>query len=118
VTKRLKQNLYELVLTNNCLNAGFWEIPLFTKKDNNKFLYYQDWFTFPLGHYKNIFENINKIYYWQYWWRLEHWQESSGFIMRINLLRNVINQKEANVNFPLDERLISLGEQNRKSELH
>ncbi|OUL19162.1 hypothetical protein BV375_32960 [Nostoc sp. 106C] len=64
MTKRLKQNLYEIVLTNNCLNAGFWEIPLFTKKDNNKSLYYQNWFTFPLGHYKNIFENINKISYW------------------------------------------------------
>ncbi|WP_339376172.1 hypothetical protein [Calothrix sp. NIES-2098] len=108
------QNLYEIALSNNCLNAGYWEIALFTKEDNNKSLYYQTWFTFPLGHYKNIFENINKISYWQYWWRLEHWQEPSDSIMRNNLLRNVIDQKEATVNFPLDERIISSGEQSRK----
>ncbi|MDZ8050966.1 MAG: hypothetical protein RMX68_023100 [Aulosira sp. ZfuVER01] len=109
-----KQNLYEIALSNNCLNAGFWEIALFTKEDGNKSLYYQTWFTFPIGHYKNIFEKINKISYWQYWWRLEHWQEPSDSIMRNNLLRNIIDQKEAPVNFPLDERIIASGEQSRK----
>ncbi|BAZ02118.1 hypothetical protein NIES37_61260 [Tolypothrix tenuis PCC 7101] len=109
-----QQNLTEIALTNNCLNAGFWEIALFTKEDSNKTLYYQGWFDFPIGHYKNIFENANKISYWDYWWRLEHWQEPSGAIIKNNLLRNVIDEKVVLTNFPLDEKIISSGEQSRK----
>ncbi len=109
-----KQNLVEVALANNCLNAGFWEILLFTKEDSNKSLYYQSWFTFPLGHYKNIFENINKINYWRHWWRLEHWQDPSGTIVKTNLLRTVIDQKEIVTQFPLDEKIILSGEQSRK----
>ncbi|MBD2356952.1 hypothetical protein H6G41_20370 [Tolypothrix sp. FACHB-123] len=109
-----KQNITEIAVSNNCLNAGYWEIALFTKEDNNKSLYYQGWFTFPLGHYKNVFENNNKISYWDYWWQLEHWQEPSDAIIKSNLLRNVIDEKAVNVTFPLDERIISSGEQSRK----
>ncbi|WP_448272797.1 hypothetical protein [Nostoc sp. DSM 114160] len=109
-----KQNIVEIALANNCLNAGLWEILLFTKEDNNKSLYYQSWFTFPIGHYKNIFEKINKISYWQHWWKLEHWQDPSGTIVKTNLLRNVIDQKEVATQFPLDERIIVSGEQSRK----
>ncbi|BAY22593.1 hypothetical protein NIES2100_23560 [Calothrix sp. NIES-2100] len=109
-----KQNISEIALSNNCLNAGYWEIALFTKEDNNKTLYYQGWFTFPLGHYKNLFENNNKISYWDYWWPLEHWQEPSNAVIKINLLRNVIDEQAANVTFPLDERIIASGEQSRK----
>ncbi|MBD2340570.1 hypothetical protein H6G64_26740 [Calothrix sp. FACHB-156] len=108
------QNLTEVALTNNCLNAGFWEIALITKEDANKTLYYQGWFDFPIGHYKNIFENINKISYWDYWWRLEHWQEPNGAIIKNNLLRTVIDEKVILTNFPLDEKIISSGEQSRK----
>ncbi|MEH2201309.1 hypothetical protein [Nostoc sp.] len=109
-----KQNLVEVALANNCLNAGFWEILLFTKDDGNKSLYYQSWFTFPMGHYKNIFEKINNISYWQHWWKLEHWQDPSGTIVKTNLLRNVIDQKEVATQFPLDEKIIVSGEQTRK----
>jgi hypothetical protein len=109
-----KQNIVEVALANNCLNAGFWEVLLFTKEKENKSLYYQGWFTFPLGHYKNIFEKINKIYYWQYWWRLEHWQDPSGTLINLNLLRKVIDQKEVIAEFPLNERIIVAGEQSRK----
>jgi hypothetical protein len=109
-----KQNIVEIALANNCLNAGLWEILLFTKEDDNKSLYYQGWFTFPLGHYKNIFENINNISYWQYWWRLEHWQDPSGTVINVNLLRKVFTEKEIIAQFPLDEKIIVAGEQSRK----
>ncbi|MBD2203106.1 hypothetical protein H6G33_16865 [Calothrix sp. FACHB-1219] len=108
------ENITEIALSNNCLNAGYWEVALFTKEDNNKSLYYQGWFTFPLGYYKNIFESNNKISYWDYWWQLEHWQEPSHAVIKNNLLRTVIDEKPANITFPLDERIISAGEQTRK----
>ncbi|WP_026735986.1 hypothetical protein [Fischerella sp. PCC 9605] len=109
-----KQNLAEIALANNCLNAGYWEILLFTKESGNKALYYQSWFTFPMGHYKNIFEKINNMSYWKHRWRLEHWQDPAGTVVNTNLLREVIDEKEAPAKFPLDERIISSGEQSRK----
>jgi hypothetical protein len=109
-----KQNLTEIALANNCLNAGYWEILLFTKEDNNKSLYYQSWFTFPMGLYKNVFENINNMSYWKHWWRLEHWQDPSGTVVRTDLLRKVIDQKEIATKFLPDEKIIVSGEQGRK----
>ncbi len=109
-----KQNLYEIALANNCLNAGYWEVLLFTKESDNKSLYYQGWFTFPMGHYKNIFEKINNMSYWKHRWRLEHWQDPAGTVVNTNLLREVIDEKEVTTKFPLDERIISSGEQSRK----
>ncbi|PMB53291.1 hypothetical protein CEN39_05200 [Fischerella thermalis CCMEE 5201] len=78
-----KQNIVEIALANNCLNAGYWEVLLFTKESNNKSLYYQSWFTFPMGHYKNVFEKNNNISYWKHWWRLEHWQDPSGTVVNM-----------------------------------
>jgi hypothetical protein len=109
-----KQNITEIALANNCLNAGYWEVLLFTKEDGNKSLYYQSWFTFPIGLYKNVFENINQMSYWKHWWRLEHWQDISGTVVRTDLLRKVIDQKEIATKFLPDERIIVSGEQGRK----
>ena len=109
-----KQNLSEIALANNCLNAGYWEVLLFTKEKDNKSLYYQSWFTFPIGHYKNLFEKINNLSYWKHWWKLEHWQDPSGTVTNLNLLRKVIDEKEVAAKFPLDEKIISSGEQSRK----
>lgn len=41
-------------LVKNSLNAGLWEVILYA---DNKQLYH-GWFTFPLGHYKQLFEKI------------------------------------------------------------
>lgn len=110
-----KENIYEIALANNCINAGFWEILLSTKKDDgNKSLYYQGWFTLPMGHYKNVFENINNLSYWKHWWKLEHWQDPSGAVVKTNSLRKVIDEKEISANFPLNEKIIVAGEQSRK----
>ncbi|MGM3308328.1 hypothetical protein ACSQ6I_20515 [Anabaena sp. WFMT] len=109
-----KQNIVEIALANNCLNAGFWEILIFNKEDDNKTLYYQSWFTFPMGHYKNVFEKNNNMSYWKHWWKLEHWQDPSGTVINANLLRNVVDEKEIVAQFPMDEKIIASGEQSRK----
>jgi hypothetical protein len=33
-----------------------WEVLLFVRENDAKALYYHGWFTFPMGHYRNIFE--------------------------------------------------------------
>ncbi|NGX58824.1 MAG: hypothetical protein K940chlam3_01732 [Chlamydiae bacterium] len=45
-----RHQLLSAELTRNCLNAGLWELQLYTMEDGKKALYYQGWFTFPLGH--------------------------------------------------------------------
>src|SRR5207302_573305 len=48
-----KEHLLSADLAKNCLNAGLWEVLLFDKDEaGHKALYYQGWFTFPLGHYQ------------------------------------------------------------------
>lgn len=109
-----KQNLSEVALAKNCLNAGLWEILLSTNEHGKKALYYQGWFTLPMGYYKTVFEKINNLSYWKHWWRLEHWQDPSGTVIQTNLLRKVIDEKEVPTKLPLDEKIIVSGEQSRK----
>ena len=110
-------NLYTAELSNNCLNAGLWEILLFVKEKEDKKLYYQSWFTFPMGHYKNIFEDINKISYWKHWYRLEHWQNPEDTPVDLQALRKINSEKELQTKFLADERFILSGEQKRKFKL-
>jgi hypothetical protein len=112
-----KNNLVSVELANNCLNAGFWEVLLFFKEGESKKLYYQGWFTFPMGHYKNIFENNNKVSYWDNWYQLEHWQNPAGTPIDLQGLRRVNSEKEVMAQFLADERFITSGEQNRKFKL-
>ena len=110
-----KQNLAEVALARNCLNAGLWEIILSTKdEDGNKAGYYQGWFNLPMGYYKDVFENINNMSYWKHWWKLEHWQDPTGTVTNVNLLRKVVNEQDVTTQFPLDEKIIVAGEQSRK----
>ena len=51
-----KENLKVASLARNCLNAGLWELLLFTKTEKGKEMYYQGWFTFPIGQYKRLWE--------------------------------------------------------------
>lgn len=109
-----KENLTEVALARNCINAGLWEVLLSFKEDDKKGLYYQGWFTLPMGHYKNVFEKINNLSYWKHWWKLEHWQDPSGTVVKPNLLREVIDEREVTAKLPLDEEVIVSGEQVRK----
>ena len=110
-----QQNLGEVALARNCLNAGLWEIILSTKdEDGKKAMYYQGWFDLPMGYYKDVFEKINNLSYWKHWWKLEHWQDPTGTVTDVNLLRKVINEQEVGTELPLDEKIIAAGEQSRK----
>ncbi|MDR9895986.1 hypothetical protein G7B40_015645 [Aetokthonos hydrillicola Thurmond2011] len=112
-----KNNLVSLDLANNCLNAGLWEVLLFVKEGDSKKLYYQGWFTFPMGHYKNLFENNNKVSYWNDWYKLEHWQNPAGTPVDLQALRKVSSEKEIPTKFLADEKFITSGEQKRKFKL-
>lgn len=109
-----KTRLYSAELAKNCLNAGLWEVLLFTNDGNGKALYYQNWFTFPLGHYKEIFEAGTDLPYWQHWYYLEHWFDPVGTHIDLDGLRQVNHEREASSAFDLAEPVIVAGEQVRK----
>ena len=107
-------HLSSAALAKNCLNAGLWEVLLFVNEDGQKKLYYQGWFTFPLGFYKEIFENNTGLPYANHWYYLEHWFDPAGTPIALNTLRKVIHESEAPTEFDLDEPLLIAGDQVRK----
>ncbi len=109
-----KDNLLTAELAKNCLNAGLWEVLLFTQENGQKTLYYQGWFTFPLGHYKRLFESNTGLSYWTYWYRLEHWFNPSGATLALPKLRQVRQERVAEAEFLTDEPIFAFGEQQRK----
>ena len=109
-----RTNLFTAELAKNCLNAGLWEVLLFTQENGQKALYYQGWFTFPLGHYKNIFEAQNGFSYWRHWRRLEHWVNPAGTPVKLEALRGVTAEHAINATFLADEPVFAAGEQKRK----
>ena len=107
-------HLFTVELAKNCLNAGLWEILLFTHENDEKTLYYQGWFTFPLGHYKDLFEHITGLSYWRHWYYLEHWFDPVGTPLRLDQLRTVRSEQRVAATFDRSERVIIEGEQTRK----
>ncbi len=109
-----KENLFSAELAKNCLNAGLWEVLLFTQENGQKALYYQGWFTFPLGQYKRLFEAGSGLSYWTYWFRLEHWFNPAGTPVALKELRTVQQEREVRAQFLADEPIFAYGEQQRK----
>ena len=101
-------------LARNCLNAGLWEVQLFTEEEGKKALYYQGWFTFPLGHYKRLFEKNNDLSYWKYWMQLEHWLDPEGAQVPLDKLRTVVGETSVEVLYDPGEQVLVGGEQQRK----
>jgi hypothetical protein len=108
------ENLCSADLAKNCLNAGLWEVLLFVKEDGAKKLYYHGWFTFPLGHYKNVFERNTGLSYWKHWYYLEHWFDPAGTEMALDKLRRVTREREVKATFDLSEKIINDGCQIKK----
>jgi len=109
------QNLYSAALAKNCLNAGYWEILLSSKENNQKTLYYQAWFTFPIGHYKKLFEKNSQTKYFKHFWRLEHWVDPENLLLNLREIRQVIKEKKLkNFEFLKEEPVFAYGEQARK----
>lgn len=109
-----KANIMTAELAKNCLNAGMWELLLFSKDGNDKNLYYQGWFTFPLGHYKQLFERNTGLSYVRNWYYLEHWFDPAGTKVPMAKLRQVTREREAPATFDRNEKIITAGEQGRK----
>ena len=109
-----KANLSSAALAKNCLNAGLWEVLLFVKEDGREALYYQGWFTFPLGHYGRLFEYNTGLPYWQHWYYLEHWFDPAGTPVRLDGLRQVTSEREVPADFDGQEPILVAGEQVRK----
>lgn len=101
-------------LARNCLNAGLWEILLFTVEDGEERVYEHTWFTFPLGLYKQLFEQVNGLSYWVYWWSLEHWVDPSGTPIRLDGLRTVEREWTVSASAHWDESPAWQGEQRLK----
>ncbi|HZY90880.1 MAG TPA: hypothetical protein VFE78_39010 [Gemmataceae bacterium] len=110
-----RDHLYSAELAKNCLNAGLWEVLLFVKEGGGKALYYQGWFTFPLGHYKRLFERNTGLPYWKHWYYLEHWFDPAGTPLPLDALRRVTAERPAPAAFDVDEPVLAAGEQLRKA---
>ena len=108
------ENLCEAKLAKNCLNAGLWEIMLTVSEHGGKACYYHGWFTFPLGHYKRLFEHNTGTSYWKHWYKLEHWSDPVGTPVQLGGLRAVTREREVAARFATDEPVILAGEQVRK----
>ena len=109
-----RTNLFSAEIAKNCLNAGLWEIQLFSQEGGNKAEYYHAWFTFPLGHYRALVERNSGIRYADFWTRLEHWRNPAGTVMDLNGLRTVLREESCAATFDRTERVAVGGEQKRK----
>lgn len=106
-----QRSLSRIDLARNCLNAGLWELLLFTVEDGEERLYDHLWFTFPLGLYKDLFEKVNGLSYWSYWWSLEHWVDPDGTPIRLDLLRTVEWEQPMSADVRWNEPVAAMGEQ-------
>ena len=110
------ENLKVASLARNCLNAGLWELLLSTKDESGKKMYYQGWFTFPMGQYKRLWEQNTELSYWNdlNWYRMEHWLDPEGSVLPLEKLRTVVSETEIEAKFDPEEPIRFSGEQIRK----
>ncbi len=101
-------------LARNCLNAGLWELILFTVENGEERAYEHLWFTFPLGLYKQLFERVNKVSYWDHSWSLEHWSDPAGTPVPLDRLRSVVEEGPVRAEAKWDEAPMWGGEQRAK----
>jgi len=111
-----KNNIYSAELAKNCLNAGLWEVLLFNKENGKKALFYQGWFTFPLGHYKGVFEKNTGLAYRNHWYYLEHWFDPEGTVVDISKMRKVKRSNSVNIDSNFSEAVVFDGEQVNKKK--
>ena len=110
------RTLTRIDLARNCLNAGLWELLLFTTEDGEERVYEHLWFTFPLGLYKQLFEKVNGLSYWSHWWSLEHWVDPTGTPIRLERLRTVEREWPVQATAQWDEPVAARDEQERKQK--
>lgn len=106
--------LFSAELAKNCLNAGLWEILLFTKEDGQKKLYYQGWFSFPMDEYGRLFEQNTGLKFSKHANYLKHWKDPAGTPVQLSKLRTILSEDTVEGAYNPSERLIISGEQKRK----
>ena len=111
-----KNKLYKLELAKNCLNAGLWEVLLYSQENHKKTLVYQGWFTFPLGHYKAIFEKNTGLIYRNNWHYLEHWSNPESTQIDLDQLRQIIQTYPVILQQNAQEAIALDGEQMTKKK--
>lgn len=111
-----KNQLVTAELAKNCLNAGLWEILLYGKENDQKKLIYQGWFTFPLGYYKDIFEQNTGLSYRNSWYYLEHWFDPEYTPVKLDALREVTQSHPVPLRYDFHETTIADGEQVNKKK--
>ena len=109
-----QRRLSRVDLARNCLNAGLWEVLLFTTEEGREQVYEHVWFTFPLGLYQDLFERVNGLSYWDYWWSLEHWVDPAGTPIRLDRVRTVEREWPLAASAQWDEAPRWQGEQRLK----
>lgn len=112
------ENLAVASLAKNCLNAGLWEVLLFVKEDGKKAMYYQGWFTFPMGHYKRIWEANTGLSYNKdlNWYQMEHWLDPAGTPVNLERLRTPCSEMAVDAKYDPCEPIVFDGEQVRKKK--
>lgn len=111
-----KKHTYTLELAKNCLNAGLWEVLLYSYENGHKSLYYQGWFNFPLGYYQQLLTQNTGLHYYKVWYYLEHWFNPAGKVIELSKLRKVVNQATVPVIFNRQESITARGEQINKAK--
>jgi hypothetical protein len=111
-----KKQVYQAHLAKNCLNAGLWEVLLYSKEKNKKTVLYQGWFTFPLGYYKTIFQQNTGLSYWKHAPYLEHWVTPESLQVDLGKLREVIEVYPLVLTQDMDEKIAVDGEQIHKKK--
>ncbi|MCH9689926.1 MAG: hypothetical protein K0U24_04230 [Gammaproteobacteria bacterium] len=106
-----KKQVYQAHLAKNCLNAGLWEVLLYSKEKHKKTLLYQGWFTFPVGHYKTMFTQNTGLSYWKHAAYLEHWITPESLQVDVGKLREVIDVYPLVLTHDTDEKIAVDGEQ-------
>lgn len=108
------RRLHSAELVKNGLNAGLWEVMLYTQEGGEKALYYQGWFSLPLGHYWSLFEKESGLSYWRHFYYLEHRCEPDGVAIKLEDLRTVLREVTVPCGYSPDEAAFAAGEQSRR----
>lgn len=106
--------IHSAELCKNELGAGRWEVLLYTLEHGDKTLLYQGWFSFPLGHYWNLFKEQTGLSYAWHAPSLEFGADLTGKPIKLEELRSVSREAEVRCSFNPEERIVAGGEQRRR----
>jgi hypothetical protein len=77
-------------IARNCLNAGLWEVFLYTQENQQELPYYHGWFVIPKNIYRPLFEKINDISFKTFAEPFKNWVNPEIKEVNLNVLRRSI----------------------------